>query len=451
MISPAREILFNGLPGPTHNFSGLSLGNIASTENKNTPSNPREAALEVLEMMMVLYKLGIPQAVLPPHERPHIPTLRTLGFTGNDASVLAECVKKTPEVLPHISSSASMWAANSAAFTPSMDSLDGKAHFSVSNMLTKFHRAIEAPFTFALLNKLFSNSQYFVVHPPLPSAKFFADEGSANHLHFIGKNGTGIHIFVYGYSGLGPNVLLPTHYPPRQTLEASQAIARRHNISENRVFFAQQHPHAIDAGIFHNDVISTGNGNFFLYHEDAFVDTGSVISHLQQMMAKNCDTELKLYKISSQQIFLSEAVSTYLFNSQIVTLPDGNMLIIATGQCRDNPKAVRLLNDLVQDPELPINNVLYIKLDESMRNGGGPGCLRLRLRLTDYELNACHQGIIFNDIRYTQLKDWINKYYREELTIKDLRDPDLLNESQNALNDLTQILKLGTIYSFQKA
>lgn len=452
MIPSASDIIFNGLAGPTHNFGGLSQGNIASEANKQSPSNPRTAALEGLEMMMTLFKLGIPQAVLPPHERPHIPTLRRLGFSGKDSDVLVDCVKKSPELLPYISSSSFMWAANSGTFTPSRDSLDGKVHISISNLVTKFHRAIEPPFTFQIFNKIFHNTQNFVIHPYLPTVKQFSDEGSANYCYFCHpKDSRGVHLFVFGYSAFKQNLFLPAHYPPRQTLEASQAIVRRHKLFENCIVYAQQHPKAIDAGVFHNDVISTSNHSLFLFHEEAFIDTGYVIDQLKSKLEEVCESELIAVKASSDQITLDEAVSTYIFNSQILTLPDKNMIILAPQECEENQKTHFFLQELVQNPTLPINNVIYLNLKESMRNGGGPACLRIRVRLNDNELAGCHQGIFFNEIRYIQLKEWIEKYFREHLTPEDLGDPNLLKESQSALDELTKILKLGSIYSFQKA
>ncbi|MGA8031441.1 MAG: N-succinylarginine dihydrolase, partial [Casimicrobiaceae bacterium] len=42
---------FDGIPGPTHNYSGLAQGNLAAERNAQQVSNPREAALQGLEKM----------------------------------------------------------------------------------------------------------------------------------------------------------------------------------------------------------------------------------------------------------------------------------------------------------------------------------------------------------------------------------------------------------------
>lgn len=85
-----------------------------------------------------------------------------------------------------------------------------------------------------------------------------------------------------------------------------------------------------------------------------------------------------------------------------------------------------------------------------MCNGGGPACLRLRVVLTDKELAAMLQGVVFNDTLYASLKGWITKHYRDKLEPADLADPSLYIESCRALDELTKLLKLGSLYSFQK-
>lgn len=443
---------FDRIVGPTHNFSGLSAGNTASTANKHAVSNPKKAALEGLEKMQLLSQYGLPQAVLPPNERPHIPTLRSLGYLGTDKEILSQCAKQTPELLPHVSSAADMFAANIATIAPSQDTIDGKLHITPANLATKFHRAIENPFNYELFRTIFSNLNYFVVHPPLLKVRQFCDEGSANHIRFCKPGGgVGLHMFVYGFHAFKEQAFVPGKFPARQSCEAGQAISRKHRLLDSQVIFAQQLPRAIDAGVFHNDVISVGNDLFFFYHEEAFLSADLLLESLRAKANDVLGTPLIETKVTAQELSLEEAVSTYLFNSQIVTLPDGNMLLAAPSQCRENAKTKAILDDIQKVSSNPINNVVYVDLNESMRNGGGPACLRLKITLTEAEQAAMHQGIIFNNIRYIQLKEWIGKHYRDRLSPADLADPKLLTEVQIALDELTKILKLGHIYSFQKS
>lgn len=435
------ELNIDGLIGPTHNYSGLSYGNIASTNHKGIQSNPREAALQGLKKMKFLHDLGIKQAILPPHERPHIPTLRKLGFKGLDQEIIAETSHNFPELLIASSSSAAMWTANAATITPSTDTFDGKVHFTTANLCSKFHRSIECSMTSKLLKNIFADSQYFQHHSPLPSNSIFADEGAANHTRFCKQHGeTGFHLFVYGRNGMN-DFTSKAKFPARQTLEASNAIARLHEIKKGHAFFVRQSQVAIDAGVFHNDVISTGNENLFLYHESSF-ENGEDFSKLLDGLP----FPMNVIKVLKSEISLEDAVSSYLFNSQIVTLQDGNMALVAPAECKKISSVKQFLDGL--DKKL-IAQVHYLDLNQSMQNGGGPACLRLRVVLNEDELKAANQAVLFDDRLYFKLTDWVNKHYRDRLEPKDLADICLLKETYQALDELTGILHLGSIYDFQ--
>jgi len=134
------EANFDGLVGPTHHYAGLSFGNEASTRNQNAAANPKLAAKQGLLKMKALADLGFAQGVLPPHERPHLATLRQMGFGGSDREVLAQAQAYSPRLLSSLSSASSMWVANAATVSPSADSADGRTHFTVANLNNKFHR-----------------------------------------------------------------------------------------------------------------------------------------------------------------------------------------------------------------------------------------------------------------------------------------------------------------------
>ena len=95
----AREVNFDGLVGLTHHYAGLSFGNEASTKHRFQVSNPRLAAKQGLLKMKALADAGFPQAVIPPHERPYIPVLRQLGFTGRDEQILENVARQVPHWL----------------------------------------------------------------------------------------------------------------------------------------------------------------------------------------------------------------------------------------------------------------------------------------------------------------------------------------------------------------
>lgn len=439
------EVNFDGLVGLTHHYAGLSDGNFASKAHGGEISNPREAALQGLEKMRFLMNLGIRQGVFPPHDRPAILLLKNLGFTGNNAKILADTYRVAPELFKSIYSASGMWTANAATVTPSQDSGDGKVHFTPANLNTFFHRAIEAKTTTQYLKKIFSDNRHFVIHDPLFSHPNFSDEGAANHNRFcLESRSQGVHVFVYGKNKHDLHNFLPQKNPARQTLAASEAIARLHQLDPTKVLFLKQNPLVVDEGIFHNDVISVGNQNVFLYHELAFEDSTLVTDFLTRAFPD----KFYLIPIRNEQLTVAEAVKSYLFNSQIVTLPAGGMAIIAPLECQAG-RPHDILQQLVAG-DYPIKAAHFVSCHQSMDNGGGPACLRLRVVLTEVELKACHPGVILDNTLYPRLVTWVKKHYRDRLMTKDLLDPALLDENHTALDELTGILGLGSLYSFQQ-
>lgn len=446
----AFEVNFDGIVGPTHNYGGHSIGNTASMANKGNVSNPREAALQGLEKMRFISNLGVKQAVLPPQERPHFPTLEKLGFTGSPEAVLSE-LKAHPWILSNTSSASAMWTANAATISPSIDSSDKHVHFTPANLGYEFHRSIEAQTTARVLKAIFPNPVFFNHHDPLPSHPIFTDEGAANHTRFCRDyNGPGVQLFVYGKNFGERYMPTPVKFPARQTYEASQAVARLHQLYPKQIVFAQQTPQAIDLGVFHNDVISVGNKNFFFFHENAFLNTEETIKELKEKVRQTCDVELFLSMVPEQRVSIQEAVKSYLFNSQIVSLPDGSMHLFAPKECEEYPNIISVLDEMRDNPDNPIRRIHLVNLRQSMNNGGGPACLRLRVVLNEVELRETNPSIFLTDPLYTALVAWINRYYRDKLTEKDLFDPQLAKENREALDALTQILNLGSVYSFQK-
>src|SRR5208337_2119308 len=153
---------------------------------------------------------------------------------------------ENPLLLAACYSSSSMWAANAATVSPSADTADARVHFTPGNLVSQFHRSIEAEFTAAVFKLLFKDERVFAHHPPLPSSLHFSDEGAANHTRLCGKHGQpGTEIFAYGRAAFDPSERGPAHFPARQTLEASQAIARLHQVESAGTVFARQNPEAI--------------------------------------------------------------------------------------------------------------------------------------------------------------------------------------------------------------
>ena len=440
-----HEVNFDGLVGPTHNYAGLSYGNIASKTHANLESNPKAAALQGLEKMRLLHDLGVKQAVLPPQERPSFNLLNSLGFKGDIKDILKDAYDSAPEIFSASYSASSMWAANMATISPSIDCLDSRVHITPANLCSNLHRFIETQFSSLVLSKIFSDPNYFVMHRALPNVPTLGDEGAANYVRLAkSHNSKGLEIFVYGQKAwtLGAK---PEKYPARQTYEASESIVRKHNLDPRHTILLQQNPNAIDAGAFHNDVVSVGNENVFLFHEKAFYEPKVALENIKS----HCrDFDLHLIEVLEQELSLEDAIKSYLFNSQIVTLSKDHMALIAPEECTEIKGAKKVIDRILKEDN-PITEVHYVNCRQSMQNGGGPACLRIRALLSVPEFKAIHQGIIFNAKLYKSLKKWIENNYREKLSHEDLCDPNLIKESYNALDELSKILKLGNIYRFQ--
>ena len=441
----AREYNFDGLVGPSHNYAGLSFGNVASFSNVRSGSNPRQAALQGLAKMRALAARGFAQAVMPPQARPNFRLLRRLGFSGSDADVLAQAWRDAPVILACAYSAAPMWTANAATVSPSSDTRDGRVHFTAANLNNKLHRSEEHVQAARSLRAIFGDTNHFVVHDALPPVPAFGDEGAANHTRFASAHGAqGVEFFVYGRVEFDPSAPAPKKYPARQTLEASQAVARLHGLDPARTVFASQNPDVIDQGVFHNDVIAVGNGNVLFYHDQAFLDEAGTLEALRGALA-GVDSELVPVRVASSQVPVADAVASYLFNSQLLSKPDGGMALLVPHECRENEAVARYLDALVAGGG-PIDELLEFDLRQSMRNGGGPACLRLRVALTDDEARAMHQGVIMTEPLYARLVAWVEHHYRDRVEPKDLADPQLALECAAALEELERILGLPGLY-----
>ena len=419
----AHEVNFDGIVGPTHHYGGLSYGNVASMRNRQSVSHPKQAALQGLAKMRFMMGLGLKQAVLPPHERPHVPTLRRLGYDGSDAEIIEKVAKDDPWLLSSVSNASAMWAANAATVSPSADTANGRVHFTPANLITQFHRSIEPAMTAAVLKRIFADEKRFAHHPPLPAAPAFGDEGAANHTRLCRAYGeAGVELFTYAEG--------QTKFPARQSRQASAAVARMHGVAG--AIFVRQNPEAIDAGAFHNDVVAVGNRNVLFHHEKAWIEPIPPLPDIRRI------------EVADSDVPLADAVSSYLFNSQLVTLPDGRDVLVAPSECRENERVRAYLDRGVFD------TVHFVDVRQSMGNGGGPACLRLRVVLTEAELPAMHQGVLLNDDLLRKLEAWVERNYRDELRADDLADPKLLDESRRALDELTSLLGLGSLYEFQR-
>lgn len=447
-MARAVEANFDGLVGPTHNYGGLSEGNLASAKNEGLVSSPRQGVLEGLAKMKRLAGSGLVQGLLPPHERPYLPLLRRAGFSGSDEAVIEAAWKMAPGLLRKACSASPMWAANAATVSPSADTADSRLHLTPANLLTTLHRSIEGEQTRRALQWAFPDTARFAVHDVLPMQPDFADEGAANHVRLCAEQGgPGVEIFVYGREA---GEAWSGKFPARQTLEACQAVARSHGLDPKRTVFIRQSSEAIAAGAFHNDVVCVGTRTTLFFHELAFADREAALAEIRK--AAEGLFEPDFVEVPEAEVPVGDAITSYLFNSQLLEWPGEDRLVLIAPKETEETETTRAYCAAMTAGNGPIGRVEFVEVRQSMRNGGGPACLRLRVVLTEEERAAVAPQALMSDTLHDTLVDWAGKHYRDRLEPNDLADPALLRESREALDALTGILGLGgDYYPFQKA
>jgi succinylarginine dihydrolase len=403
-----HEVQCDGLIGASHNYAGLSFGNLASEHHAGLVSYPRNAALQGLEKMLAVHKLGIPQLILPPPLRPNVALWHRFGLSSPEAVAALPPQHDHHAVLRASYSASTMWSANAATVSPAPDTADGKLHLTIANLASSLHRSQEAAERLTQFHHIFGHIA--TVHEALPACIPFADEGAANHMRLCPSHGqAGVELFIYGRDeGSGA---LPARFPARQTKRASAAIAHLHRLPEARTILAQQHPRAIDAGVFHNDVIAMSNENVLIYHEHTFLEEAATLAELR----RKADFPLTLIRLSEQELPLKDAVASYFYNSQLLSTPEGGMVVLAPTDAQSNDAARTAFDRLIQSEENPIHAVHYINVRESMQNGGGPACLRLRVAMSEADLARIPTPYRFTEARYEQLHRFITNRYPETL------------------------------------
>jgi succinylarginine dihydrolase len=412
------EINFDGIVGPSHNYAGLSLGNLAATANAGSIAYPRAAALQGVGKMRHNLRLGLAQGIFLPHERPNRAWLSALGTR----------VDSAPETLRAAAFSASaMWAANAATVSPAPDTQDGRCHVTLANLNTMAHRSHEWPGTLAQLELAFADRAHFTVHAPVPAT--FGDEGAANHMRLAaGHDAAGVEVFVYGVRGGA--------FPARQHVEASRAVARLNRLDPARTLFVQQSEEAIAAGAFHNDVVAVANEHVLFAHEQAFADKAGFYAALKRLLP-----EAEIVEVPASVVTLADAIRSYLFNAQLVTLPEGGMALILPEEARETPAVWQWLEAMTAGNG-PIRRLDLVDVRHSMANGGGPACLRLRVVADPATIDP---RFLADEAKLDRIAACIAKQWPEQIAPADLADPALPERIEAARRALHALLDLETL------
>ena len=412
-----REINFDGIVGPSHNYAGLSIGNLASTRNMGAASQPRAAALQGIDKMRAAIALGLKQGIFLPHPRPDRSWLADLGTTIETAD---------PLIAANALSASAMWAANAATVSPAPDTADGKCHLTVANLKTMTHRSHEWPATLAQLRLAFAKDA-FEVHGPVPPA--FGDEGAANHMRLAPAHGEpAVEIFIYGVSGGA--------FPARQHLEASKAVARLHGLDPARVIFAEQSEAAIAAGAFHNDVVAVANARVLFAHEQAFADKASLVAACERLVPG-----FEYVEVPAKDVPIADAIRSYLFNAQLVSPPDDQPTLVVPVEARETPSVWRWIENHVAGNG-PIRRVEVVDVRQSMANGGGPACLRLRVVA---EPKAVDPRFMVDGSKLDLITDVIQRCWPEEIHLDELQRSSLIADIERARAALLEALDLAEL------
>lgn len=410
------EINFDGLIGPSHNYAGLSVGNLASARNAGAVSHPRAAALQGIEKMRGNIRLGLTQGIFLPQWRPDGAWLAQLGTDVGAAE---------PHIRAAAMSASSMWAANAATVSPASDTGDGRTHLTVANLVTMAHRSHEWPQTLAQLRVAFSDQSVFAVHGPVPPP--FGDEGAANHMRLAERHDLpGVEIFVYGQSG-GP-------FPARQHVEASKAVARRHGLDHARTLFVQQSEEAIAAGAFHNDVVAVANERVLFTHELAFADKAGFYADLRAALP--C---VEIVEVPASAVSLADAIKSYLFNAQLVTLPTGEMALVLPTEARETPAVWQWLEQMIAGNG-PIRRLVPVDVRQSMANGGGPACLRLRIVADPATIDP---RFLVDEAKLDAIAGIVAAYWPEDIAPDGLGDTTLIARIEQSWLTLVDHLQLS--------
>ena len=413
-MSGLVEINFDGIVGPSHNYAGLSLGNLAATSHAGDPSYPRAAALQGIAKMRGNLARGLAQGYLLPLPRPNGALLDRLGVDNG----------KEPALRAAAWSASSMWTANAATVSPAPDTADGRCHLTPANLVTMLHRGQEWRDTQAQLKIAFADTRHFAIHDAVPPS--FGDEGAANHMRFCeGHDTPGVEVFVYGRPG--------GKFPARQHEQASRAVARLHGLDPAKCVFIEQNPEAIEAGAFHNDVVAVANERVLFTHERAFADQQGAYDAIRAAFPA-----LEVVEVPDSAVSLSEAIATYLFNAQLLTLPSGEMALVVPDECQESA-AVWAWCETMLAGNGPIRQVIPVDVRQSMANGGGPACLRLRVVADPATVD---QRFLLTEARAEELETIVSRYWPEQIDPADIGKPSLASAVVSARLALLETLGL---------
>ena len=289
------------------------------------------------------------------------------------------------------------------------------------------HRGQEWRDTKRQLDLAFADPRHFRVHDAVPAS--FGDEGAANHMRFCEGHGSpGVEAFVWGRQG--------GKFPARQHEQASRAVARLHRLDPDACVFIEQNPEAIAAGAFHNDVVAVANERVLFTHARAFADQQGAYAAIRAAFPA-----LEVVEVPEDAVSLEEAIRTYLFNAQLLTLPSGEMALVVPSECQDSPSVWSWCEKMLASNG-PIRKVIPVDVRQSMANGGGPACLRLRVVADPATVDA---RFLLDEAKATRIEAVVAEMWPERIEPSEIGSEALAERVMDAREALLGVVALDDL------
>jgi succinylarginine dihydrolase len=219
-------------------------------------------------------------------------------------------------------------------------------------------------------------------------------------------------------------------------VESSKAIARAHRLDPAKTLFVQQSETAIAAGAFHNDVVAVANERVLFTHEQAFEYPEETYADIKRLMP-----EAEIVIVPADRVSLADAIQSYLFNAQLVTLPDGGMALILPSEAQENSRVWGWLNEMVAGNG-PIRTLIPVDVRQSMANGGGPACLRLRVACDPATVDP---RFMADEGKLDRIAGIIAAHWPETIAPAQLGDPALVSTVRKAREALLDACGLAEL------
>jgi len=143
-------------------------------------------------------------------------------------------------------------------------------------------------------------------------------------------------------------------------------------------------------------------------------------------------------EVPASDVPLADAIRSYLFNAQLVTPPDGQPTLIVPSEARETPTVWRWLEQHVAGNG-PIRRVEVVDVRQSMANGGGPACLRLRVVADPATVDP---RFLVDERKLDLIGGVIARTWPEQIHHEELQQPALIADIERARAALLDALEL---------